>query len=85
MVAYIIIVIFTVLLFFEGLVYAFFSDLADWFVPIFFNGALSSYNTDESILGFNILMTLFKYSIMAFLIFIALFVWQMSQKPEKHW
>lgn len=85
MVAYIIIVIFGILIFFEGLVYAFFSDFTDMFAPIFFSGALSSYNTDESIHGYNILMVLFKYCLMVFLLYIALFVWQMSQKPERNW
>lgn len=72
-------------MFFEGILYAFFSDLVDFFVPIFNNGTLSSYNTEESIYGFYFLMTLFKYCLMAFLLYIAFFVWQMSQKPEKHW
>lgn len=85
MVSYIIIVILGLLTFFEGLIYAFFSDFADMFAPIFFSGALSSYNTDESIYGYNILMTLFKYCLMVFLLYIGLFVWTMSQKPEKHW
>lgn len=85
MVAYLIIVIMVILIGLEGLTYVFMSDMIDYFQPIFFSGALSSYNTEESIWGYYFILALFKYFIMATLLYIALFVWQMSQKPEKHW
>lgn len=85
MVSYLIFKIIIIGILIIGIFYSFASDVIDYFVPLFSTGPLAAYRTSDTIWGFDVVMTLFKFVLIPVLVGLIYFTIQMAQKPEKPW